>query len=105
MSHPAAKNPGLGGNQPQSRLIQLHNVTHQRAGAIRINLKTDPTAGSVACDCSPPIGCRHRRERCFLLTLRFLGTVVVVKWRLSSFFLLRLYVKGAVGAKSPVNPT
>jgi len=28
------------------------NVTHQRADAKRVDFKTDPTAGSVACDCS-----------------------------------------------------
>jgi hypothetical protein len=26
------------------------NATHQRAGARRVDFKTDPTAGSVACD-------------------------------------------------------
>ena len=31
----------------------LHNGTHQRAGAIDADFKTDPTAGSVACDGYP----------------------------------------------------
>ncbi len=31
--------------------FRFENVTHQRAGAIRVDFKTDPTAGSVACDC------------------------------------------------------
>ncbi len=30
--------------------LMLHNATHQRAGAIDADFKTDPTAGSVACD-------------------------------------------------------
>lgn len=29
------------------------NASHQRAGAIDADFKTDPTAGSVACDCYP----------------------------------------------------
>ena len=32
--------------------LERTNATHQRAGAIRIDFKTDPTAGSVACACS-----------------------------------------------------
>ena len=31
--------------------ISEPNVSHQRAGAIRLDFKADPTAGSVACDC------------------------------------------------------
>lgn len=30
------------------------NDTHQRAGAIRADVKADPTASFVACDCYPP---------------------------------------------------
>ena len=37
----------------QHRKAVKFNATHQRAGAIRVDFKTDPTAGSVACDCYP----------------------------------------------------
>ncbi len=30
---------------------QRQNASHQRAGAIRFDFKTGPTAGSAACDC------------------------------------------------------
>jgi hypothetical protein len=30
--------------------LQTDNDTHQRASAIRVDFKIDPTAGSVACD-------------------------------------------------------
>ncbi len=60
--------------RPNAQHIRLtkhpaaNNDTHQRAGAIRVVFKTDPTAGSVACDCSSPIslcvtGCVLRGQR------------------------------------------
>ena len=38
----------LSRHQQVARHPQLRNVTHQRAGEIRVDFKTDPTAGSVA---------------------------------------------------------
>lgn len=36
--------------------LQADNATHQRAGAIRVDFKTGPTADSVVCDGYPSSG-------------------------------------------------
>ena len=49
-------------------MLASPNDTHQRAGAIRVDVKADPTAGSVACDCSP-LRFRSRARRRFDLSI------------------------------------